>query len=250
MKLHQSSHVHDKALLTRKSRLVFHRIRAVGAAGVAAALLLPGSAVPGVAPTVVSLPIEAGRLYQAPLRTAIDGLVVSDEVNEGYDRDRYFGSWTDTDGDCQNTRQEVLADEATGTLSDLLGGCEVSTGRWITSWDNRVHTSASGLQIDHTVPVHEAWGSGARYWTQSRRVAYYNDLGDPRTLNAQTAALNVDKNGQSPQNWMPPANRCAYIEGWVAVKIRWGLTVNSGEKATLVHYANSCQDVPITVIRV
>jgi hypothetical protein len=49
---------------------------------------------------------------------------------------------------------------------------------------------------------------------------------------------------------MPPANRCAYIEGWVAVKIRWGLTVNSGEKATLVRYANSCQDVPITVIRV
>jgi hypothetical protein len=48
----------------------------------------------------------------------------------------------------------------------------------VTSWDNRVHTSASTVQIDHTVPVHEAWGSGARYWSQARRVAFYNDLGD------------------------------------------------------------------------
>jgi hypothetical protein len=215
--------------------------------GIATGLLLVGPADPGVAPTA---PAESAALYQAPLRTAVDGLVVAKEANGGYDRERYFGTWTDADGDCQNTRQEVLAGETSGPLTYMNGGCEVSSGRWVTSWDNRVHPSVFTLQIDHTVPVHEAWGSGARYWSQSRRMAFYNDLGDPRTLDAQTTDLNLDKGGQSPQNWMPPENRCAYIEKWVAVKIRWGLTVNSGEKAALVRYVNACPDVLLTVTRV
>jgi hypothetical protein len=49
---------------------------------------------------------------------------------------------------------------------------------------------------------------------------------------------------------MPPMNGCAYIEQWVAVKIRWGLTVNSGEKETLLSWAYSCPAVLVTVIRV
>jgi hypothetical protein len=106
------------------------------------------------------------------------------------------------------------------------------------------------VQIDHTVPVHEAWGSGAKYWSQSRRVAYLNDLGDPRALTVQTTELNVDKNGQGPQNWMPPANRCAYIEQWVAVKVRWGLSIDIGEKAALVRYASACPNVVLTMHRV
>jgi hypothetical protein len=106
------------------------------------------------------------------------------------------------------------------------------------------------VQIDHTVPVHEAWGSGARYWSQARQVAYLKDLGDPRALNTQTTALNVDKNAQGPQNWMPPADRCTYIEQWVAVKIGWGLSIDAGEKAALVRYANACPNVLLTVQRV
>ena len=221
--------------------------RAVTTVGLAAGLLLVGPAHPATPPGV---PAESAALYRAPLRTAVEGLVVANEENGGYDRERYFGTWVDADGDCRNTRQEVLAEETRTAPSYARGGCEVSGGRWVTSWDNRIHTSPSTVQIDHTVPVHEAWGSGARYWSQSRRVAYLNDLGDPRSLNVQTTELNVEKNGASPQYWMPPANRCAYIEQWVAVKIRWSLTVNSGEKSTLARYANSCPNVLLTVRRV
>lgn len=214
--------------------------RGAGIAGIVMGLLLTGLAVPA----------EAATVYKAPLRTAVRALPVAAEVNTGYDRDRYFGVWKDTNRDCQNTRQEVLIQETRAALAYTSRGCTVSRGRWVTSWDNRVHSYASTVQIDHTVPVHEAWGSGARNWSQTRRVAFYNDLSDSRTLSAQTSALNSAKQAKGPEAWLPPANRCAYIGQWVAVKIRWGLRVDSVEKAALVRLANSCPNVPITVTKV
>lgn len=72
-------------------------------------------------------------------------------------------------------------------------------------------------------------------------MAFYNDLGDYRSLNAQTAALNSAKQAKGPEAWMPPANRCEYVGNWIAVKIRWGLRVDSAEKAALIRYADSCR---------
>jgi hypothetical protein len=214
--------------------------RSLAASAVAAGLLLAGLAVPA----------EAATYYSAPLRTAARSLAVAAENNAGYDRTRYFGDWNDTNRDCQNTRQEVLIQESKAALAYTSRGCTASRGRWVTSWDNRVHTYASTVQIDHTVPVHEAWGSGARYWSQARRVAFYNDLGDARSLSAQTSALNSAKQARGPESWMPPANKCAYIGQWIAVKIRWGLRVDSAEKTALIRYADSCPNVRIGVTRV
>ena len=215
-------------------------VRSLSATAVAAGLLLTGLAVPA----------EAATYYSAPLRTAARALTVAAENNAGYDRTRYFGSWLDTNRDCQNTRAEVLLQEAKATATYTTARrCTVRSGRWVTRWDNRTHTLASAVEIDHTVPVHEAWGSGARYWSQARRVAFYNDLGDGRSLNAQTAALNSAKQAKGPEAWMPPANRCEYIGNWIAVKIRWGLRVDSAEKAALIRYADSCPNVRISVTK-
>jgi hypothetical protein len=199
----------------------------------------------------VAVPAEAASYYSAPLRTAARSLAVAAENNTGYDRNRYFGYWNDANRDCQNTRAEVLLQETRSAVTYTTARrCTLRTGRWVSPWDNRIHTSASAVEIDHTVPVHEAWGSGARYWSQARRVAFYNDLGDSRSLNALTAALNSAKQARGPESWMPPANRCAYIGQWVAVKIRWGLRVDSAEKAALIRYADSCPNVRVSVTRV
>lgn len=216
-------------------------VRSLSATAVAGALLLTGLAVPA----------EAAAYYSAPLRNAARALTVAAENNAGYDRTRYFGSWLDTNRDCQNTRAEVLLQEAkAGATYTTARHCTVRTARWVTRWDNRTHTLASTVEIDHTVPVHEAWGSGARYWSQARRVAFYNDLGDGRSLNAQTAALNSAKQAKGPEAWMPPANRCEYVGNWIAVKIRWGLRVDSTEKAALIRWADACPNVRISVTRV
>ena len=52
---------------------------------------------------------------------------------------------------------------------------------------------------------------------------------------------------QKPEAWMPPRNRCGYVGEWVAVKIRWGLKVDSTEKAALTRIAASCPNVTLTV---
>lgn len=46
---------------------------------------------------------------------------------------------------------------------------------------------------------------------------------------------------------MPPKHRCAYVGEWVAVKIRWGLKVDSKEKAALTKTAAACPNVKLTV---
>lgn len=209
------------------------------AAMIGAILLLSG----------LSVPAEAATTYKASLRNAVRSLPVATERNAGYDRDRYFGSyWKDVNRDCQDTRAEVLIKESKRTARFTSSKrCTVSRGKWITSWDNRTHYSASKVQIDHLIPVHEAWGSGAKSWSQKRRVNFYNDLGDRRALNAQTSSLNSSKQASGPEAWMPPKNRCRYVSDWVAIKIRWGLKVDRVEKATLTKYAKSCSKRTVTV---
>lgn len=193
-----------------------------------------------------ALPAAAASVYSAPLRTAVRQLPIAAENNAGYDRVRYFGNWRDADGDCQDTRSEVLVKESAITAT---GGCKINNGRWLSYFDNRTYTSASSVQIDHLVAVAEAWGSGARAWTQTRRVAFYNDLGDPRALNVITISLNDAKSAKGPEAWMPPyaAARCRYIAEWTAVKHRWGLSVDRTERAALIRYADACPNTTLTV---
>ena len=93
--------------------------------------------------------------------------------------------------------------------------------------------SPSDLDIDHLVPLAEAWDSGARNWTAAQRQAYANDLGDARALVAVTDNVNQAKGDQDPAEWMPPAAgaTCRYVGEWAAVKIRWRLTVDTPRRA-------------------
>lgn len=204
----------------------------------------------GLLLTGLAAPADAGTTYTTNLRAAARALPVAVQNNAGYDRDRYFGGWNDADRDCQDTRAEVLVAETKASLTyTTTRRCTVATGRWVTTWDNKVHTSAKTVQIDHTVPVVEAWGSGARTWSQARRVAFYNDIGYAGTLNAQTTLLNQQKQAKGPEDWMPQQNRCAYIAQWVTVKARWGMTVDAREKAALVRSADQCPASQLTITK-
>lgn len=204
----------------------------------------------GLLATGFAVPAEAASTYTTSLRAAVRALPVAAENNAGYDRDRYFGQWIDQNKDCQNTRAEVLiAESRIAPRYTTTRNCTVASGKWITTFDNRTHTSAATVQIDHMVPVHEAWGSGARSWTQARRVAFYNDLGYSGSLNAQTSSLNSAKQASGPEKWMPPVNQCLYIAQWTTVKARWGLKVDTAERAALIWWADRCAPVQLTIVR-
>ncbi len=216
-----------------------------------AAGLLVTAVEPAAAPASAASASIGATAHVTTLQEAARALPVAVEDNAGFDRDRYFGHWIDADADCQDTRAEVLVQESTVSPNYTSARrCTVANSRWVTGFDNRTHKSATTVQIDHTVPAHEAWGSGARSWTQDRRVAFYNDLGYPGSLNAQPSTLTRGKQTSGPDEWVPPLNRCTYIAQWVTVKTRWGLTVDPAEKAALIRHADGCPPLKITVTKV
>nr|WP_245881630.1 HNH endonuclease family protein [Streptomyces milbemycinicus] len=182
------------------------------------------------------------------LREGVAALPVADEDRTGYNRERSFGTWTDADHNGCNTRSEVLLDEAL-QAPEVTGRCKLTpgTGRWYSWYDDQYVTSARDLDVDHVVPLAEAWDSGASAWSQERRVAYANDLSDPRHLEAVTNRSNRQKSDKDPAQWMPDeAVYCRYTEYWVIAKSRYGLSVDAAEKSKLVELASGCSDAPLT----
>ncbi|MEU6033941.1 HNH endonuclease family protein [Actinomadura sp. NPDC047616] len=182
------------------------------------------------------------------LREAIAQLPVAAERRDGYTRDK-FRHWVDEDRDGCNTRNEVLLDEATWT-PEIGPGCRLSGGRWSSYYDDVDVDEAARLDIDHMVPLAEAWDSGAYTWDAGRRQRYANDLGDPRALAAVTARANRSKADQDPADWLPPypPARCRYLGEWVAVKHRWRLSADPAEKDTLTELGRSCRNDLILII--
>ena len=173
-------------------------------------------------------------------RTLVTQLRVAPEHNYGYQRN-FFTLWIDSDHDGCNTREEVLIAEAASTPS-RNSACTLTGGKWFSAYDGQVFTSASSLDIDHMVPLEEAWASGAYKWTSATRTAYANDLGYPRSLIAVSAGSNRSKGSDDPWLWMPTRTsyRCQYIDDWVAIKYRWNLAVDTREKQDLVTKLRSC----------
>ncbi|MFF9364471.1 HNH endonuclease family protein [Streptomyces griseoluteus] len=221
-------------------------VRTASAAAVAAALLIPAAAhaAPAVAPSAHAAP---GETVTLPVRDALAGLPVRVEDRAGYERTK-FKHWVDADKDGCNTRAEVLKAEAV-IAPEQGAGCKLSGGEWYSPYDDRYIHGPSGLDIDHLVPLAEAWDSGASAWTAAEREAYANDLGDNRALIAVSAASNRSKADQDPTTWLPPATgyRCQYVTDWIADKTRWALSIDAAEQATLAEELSHCPDVPVTV---
>lgn len=121
-------------------------------------------------------PVPAGAMTAPPPQD--DGT--------GYDR-ALFGGWSDADGDCRSTRQEVLAHLSTMPVRWSGNGCEVEGGRWIDPYTGAIHLDAAGLDVDHVVPLAYAWARGADAWDAARREAFAND---PANLLPVEARLN------------------------------------------------------------
>jgi hypothetical protein len=186
--------------------------------------------------TVLAATAPAGAASMR-LRAAVRALPVAAETPDGYDRD-LFEHWVDADHDCQDTREEVLVTESRVAID----GCTITTGEWFSWYDHETWTAASDVDIDHLVPLKEAWDSGARDWDADQRERYANDLGDPRTLAAVTDNVNQSKGDRDVAQWLPEYGVCRYVRDWTAVKLRWGLTVDRAEKATLRQRAQHCRD--------
>lgn len=190
--------------------------------------LFNGPAAQAALPTPVSA---------ATARTYLASLTVATEDRTGYDRD-LFPHWITQSGAC-NTREVVLKRDGTNVQQD--SSCAAVSGTWRSVYDNATWTAASDLDIDHLVPLAEAWDSGASGWTTARRQSFANDLTRPQLI-AVTDNVNQAKGDKDPAEWLPPVTsyRCTYARAWVQVKYYYGLSVDSAEKSALSSILNGC----------
>ena len=206
-------------------------------------------------PTATATSTETSRPTPTaqPGRTTAQLSIYVASVPEGlpaYDRDDWR-HWIDVDGDCQNTRHEVLIEESRITVtykSDRR--CQVEAGRWFGAYTSSTVTQASELDVDHMVPLANAHRSGGWAWGAERKRRYANSLDDPDHLIAVTAGANRSKGAKGPGEWKPP-NRsywCEYSVDWIRIKETWELTVTPGEAAALQDMLATCGDPPLLVV--
>jgi hypothetical protein len=191
--------------------------------------------------TLTAVPADAtppGIPSKASAQSQLNGLTVATEgSSSGYSRD-LFPHWITISGAC-NTRETVLKRDGSNVV--VNSSCAVTSGSWYSPYDGATWTNAADVDIDHIVPLSEAWRSGASSWTTSRRQSFANDLSHPQLI-AVTDNVNQSKGDQDPSTWQPSrtAYRCTYAKMWISSKSFWGLRLQSSEKSALQTMLNTC----------
>jgi hypothetical protein len=159
---------------------------------------------------------------------------ITSEQIPAYSRDQWQ-HWIDEDGDCQDTRHEVLIEESLIAPTLDTRGCRVVSGMWRDEYTGGIFRDPSELDIDHRVPLANAHRSGGWAWDAERKRAYANDLQDSTQLVAVSASANRSKSDRGPDAWRPPLREswCHYATTWRAVKQRWSLVISAQEETAL-----------------
>jgi hypothetical protein len=192
---------------------------------------------PSAAPGAPS-PSEAGAMLRE-IAVAPAGSMA------GYSREEFplwaedgteFG-WDEPDGSC-DVRDDALVRDGRGVEVDE--DCSITAGKWLDPYTGATLEDSEDVDIDHIVPLANAWRSGASAWDENRRETYAND---PGVLLSVDDAANQTKGDKSPEAWLPPNAdyRCEYARRWISIKHHWNLTVTSQEKATLQELLQGCK---------
>lgn len=147
---------------------------------------------------------------------------------------RDFTTYTDNEGDV-----------TTGTLdNDPYTGASVNYKRGNTS----------SIDIEHVVARSEAWDSGASTWTAEQRRTFAND---PLELMAVSSSGNRAHGERDAARWLPgigsgmagrnAAYDCKYVARQIAVKAKYGLTVDRAEHDAMKNVLKACpaQTIPL-----
>ena len=179
-------------------------------------------------------------------KTAAEDIEVAEDKVSGYNRSA-FKHWIDADRNGCNARAEVLIEEA--VVKPKIGAkCKLTGGKWFSAYDGKTITNASLLDVDHMVPLAEAWRSGAWKWTAAQRQAYANDLDNSEALIAVTLSTNRSKGDKDPSLWMPSIDQCTYIQNWISIKSKYSLTADTKEAEKLNSVFATCGFADATAV--
>ena len=203
---------------------------------------------PGASQSAASQPIASGGLATATLATLV---VRGRGPLTGYSRDAFGQAWADVDRNGCDTRNDIMRRDLTAKVFQKGSTCVIASGLLADPYSGslmkflRGNTTSTLIQIDHVVPLANAWVSGAQAWPAARRLAYAND---PLVLLAVNGSLNEAKGDGDAATWLPPnrSDWCPYAARQIAVKAAYRLSVTAAERAAMQKILGTCpaQKVP------
>ena len=192
----------------------------------------------------------AGAPPPPPLEDALSmlkGLTVAPAgTMAGYSREAFVHwaaeaqayGWAEPEGSCDVRDAALIRD---GECIRIDGDCSITAGTWLDPYTGQTLSDPSEVDIDHIVPLANAWRSGASSagWSTADREAYAND---PEVLLSADDAANQAKGDKGPEAWKPPnrAYWCEYARRWIWIKSDWDLTVNPAEETALGQMIGTC----------
>ena len=159
-----------------------------------------------------------------------------------YSRDDWK-HWVDTDGDCQNTRAEVLIEESsTPPTFNTDRNCRVIGGNWDGPYTGEQFEDAGDVDIDHLIPLKNAHLSGGWQWDAARKADYANSMAADYHLIAVDKTANRQRapGDQSNGNLQTIPTTANMPRDWIAVKGAWGLSATTAEWIALETMLGQC----------
>lgn len=188
--------------------------------------------------------------------TLLDSIPVKGPAPKtGYSRDQFGPPWTDdVDGvvfgrnGC-DTRDDILRRDLSNVFPpkgcSILSGVlhDPYTGREI-PFDRDEGTDVL-VQIDHVVPLLDAWQTGAQQWDLVKRTQLAND---PQELLAVSGKANRKKKASNVASWLPSNKdfRCDYVTRVVKIKSKYGLWMVQAERDEASRVLKTCSSQVIS----
>ncbi len=142
-----------------------------------------------------------------------------------------------------DTRDDILRRDLSRVR--LTGPCTVESGVLTDPYTGRTilfrrgRATSSAVQIDHLVPLGNAWVAGAATMAPALRKELAND---PLNLVSVDGPTNEGKGDDDASRWLPPmvGYGCAYVARQIAVKAKYGLSVTGAEQTAMQRVLDEC----------
>lgn len=242
----------------KKIKSIISGVIAVIVAGLAAIAFMVDGEADGVSDTPV---VEASAPAQAPAaqgsntqmyRDMLDSLDIKGRApSTGYERAHFGKGWLDDvsvefgHNGC-DTRNDILRRDLLNIeVRENTKDCIITHGTLIDPFSGETidferGERSSEVQIDHLVPLNDAWVKGAQQWDEEKRRNFAND---PDNLMAVKGSLNQQKGAGDAATWLPPLRsfRCEYAQKIITVKDRYGVWVTAAEATALHQQLDTCR---------
>lgn len=150
-----------------------------------------------------------------------------------------WNHWKDADGNCINTRHEILKSRSKSKVIFNKKGCSVVSGLWDDYYYPEQHTQAKQVDIDHLVPLKHAHDHGGSRWSKEEKEIFAND---DENLVITSKIYNQQKGSQAIDTWLPVNKEyaCKYIKDWMKIKNKYKLVISEKENSSYRQLIQSC----------